>query len=392
MTKTDSAAATTIFLVAGEPSGDQIGGRLMAALRRVLGDRVRFAGIGGEAMAEQGLKSLFPMSELSIMGFVEVLPRIPHLLGRIRQTVEAVQQLRPDALVTIDTPAFSFRVAAQLRGAGFPLIHYVAPQVWAYRPGRAAKIAQILDHMMVLLPFEPKYFSAVGLPCSFVGHPVVEDMAAAGDGKAFRKSHGIKPDAPLICALPGSRRTEVVRLLPIFGATMARLAERFPNLRVVLPTVSTVAETVAGAVRDWSVPPLVLTRRDAKYDAFKAANAALAASGTVALELALSRVPMVITYKANMLTALAAKRMLRVHHVSLVNLILNRRVVPELLQQDCQPRALAECLTELIVDRGARQRQLKATKEIAGRLGLGGKKPSDCAADVVLSLIDGRVA
>ena len=392
MSAADSVAPTSIFLVAGEPSGDQIGGRLMVALRRVLGERVEFAGIGGEAMADQGLKSMFPMSELSIMGFVEVVPRIPHLLGRIAQTVEAVRHRRPDALITIDTPAFSFRVAAQLRGAGIPLIHYVAPQVWAYRPERAAKIARILDHMMVLLPFEPQYFSAVGLPCSFVGHPVVEDVAEVGDGDAFRKSHGIDLDAPLICALPGSRRTEVSRLLPIFGATIGRLAKRFPGLRVAVPTVSSLAERVSTAVADWPVPPLVLTRRDAKYDAFAAANAALAASGTVALELALKRVPMVVTYKTNILTALAARRMLRVPHVSLVNLILNRRVVPELLQQDCQPRALAECLTELIADRDVRRRQLKATKEIAARLGMGGPRPSDCAADVVLSLIDARAA
>ncbi len=392
MSTSDSVAPTSIFLIAGEPSGDRIGARLMVALRRALGEQVQFSGIGGEAMAEQGLKSQFPMSELSIMGFVEVVPRIPHLLGRIAQTVEAVQRQKPDALITIDTPAFSFRVTARLRGAGIPLIHYVAPQVWAYRPERAAKIAQILDHMMVLLPFEAQYFSNVGLPCSFVGHPVVEDVARVGDGEAFRKSHGIDSKAPLICALPGSRSTEVSRLLPVFGATMGRLAERFSGLRVVVPTVSSLVESVSAGVANWPVPPLVLTRRDAKYDAFAAANAALAASGTVALELALNRVPMVITYKTNMLTAIAARRMLRVPHVSLVNLILNRRVVPELLQQDCQPRALVECLTELIADRKVRGRQLKATKEIAARLGMGGARPSDCAADVVLSLIDARAA
>ncbi len=377
-----------IFLVAGEPSGDQLGARLIMALRKAWRDRVRFVGVGGESMAEQGLQSLFPMGELSIMGFFEVAPRIPRLLGRIRQTVSAVRETRPDALVTIDTPAFSFRVAERLRDAGLPLIHYVAPQVWAYRPERAAKIARFLDHVMVLLPFEPPYFESVGLPCSFVGHPVVEEGADGGDGNAFRAQNGLQSETPLLCALPGSRRNEISRLLPVFGETVGLLARRFPSLHVVVPTVSTVAETVSSVVSRWAVPATVVVGRHARYDAFNAATTAIAASGTVGLELAIAGVPMVITYKANPMTAFAARRMLRVPHVSLVNLILERQVVPELLQERCRPDVLCEALAPLFADDTARSRQIESTAMISARIGSGVTIPSQRAAEVVISAIE----
>ena len=387
---TGRAEDPLIFLVAGEPSGDQLGGRLMAALRALTGDRIRFAGVGAEDMAAQGLQSLFPMSELSVMGFLEVVPRIPRILRRVRETSEHARSLAPAAVVTIDAPDFSFRVARRLAGGAFPLIHYVAPQVWANRPGRVHDIARFLDHVLALLPFEPPYFERAGLACSFVGHSVVEAGADDGDGAGFRARHGVAPDAPLLCSLPGSRHSEVSRLLPVFGETLTLLAGRFPGLEAVVPTAPAVHDEVAAAVAGWSLRAHVVTGVREKYDAFAASNGALAASGTVVLELAIAGLPAVVTYRANPLTAWALRRMIRVPYVSLVNLILDRPVMPELLQERCRPDLLADEVSRLIEGGEARERQLAAGSEAARMLGLGGPPPSRRAAEAVLDVIARR--
>ena len=381
-----SATAPLIFLIAGEPSGDALGAGLMAALKAR--GEVSFAGIGGPLMAAEGLTSLFPMKELSVMGLAEVLPLIPALLRRIAGTVAEIRSLRPAVLVSIDSPGFNFRVASRLKGAGIPLVHYVAPSVWAWRPGRARKIAGFLDHLMAILPFEPPYFEAVGLPCTFVGHPVLESGAGDGDGPGFRRRHHIAPDAPLIVALPGSRASETGQLLPVFGQALALLEGRYPGLGAVVPTTDALGPEVEAAVAGWPVPGLVL--RSGKFDAFAAADAALAASGTVALELAMARTPAVIAYKMNPLSAFLAKRLLRVSYVSLVNLIVDRQAVPEYLQEDCRPEKLADALDGLLADEGARQAQASAAGEALGRLGLGGPSPSMRAAGVVLDLIGSK--
>ena len=381
--------APLIFLVAGEPSGDMLGGRLMAALGDKTGGAARFAGVGGERMISEGLESLFPMRELSVMGYVEVVPRIPRLLARLRQTAAAARALRPDAVVTIDSPEFSFRLARRLAGAGMPLIHYVAPQVWAHRPGRAARLPRLLDHMLALLPFEPPFFETFGLPCSFVGHPVVEEGADRGDGPAFRARHGIPPEAKVVCILAGSRHSEVVRLLPVFGETLGLLAARFSGLWAVAPTVGTVAAEVGAAAARWPVDTLVVTGRDEKHDAFAASTVALAASGTVALELAIAGLPAVIVYKVNPLTAWVVRRMKRVQYVSLVNLILDRPVVPEFLQERCRPDLLTDAVGALLADRRARAAQSAEARRVAELLGMSGTPPSRRAADVVLDVIAG---
>lgn len=378
-----------IFLVAGEPSGDALGASLMAGLRRIA-PNVRFAGVGGERMAAQGLESLFPMAELAVMGLAEVLPRLPNLIRRIRQTAAEVERLRPAALVTIDAPDFCFRVAKRLKGKGIPLIHYVAPTVWAWRPGRARKIAGFLDHLLALLPFEPPYFEREGLACTFVGHPVVEGGADRGDGARFRAAHGIPETVPLLCLLPGSRMGEVTRLLPVFGEAVDRLATVHSDLRVVLPTVPNVAAAVRAGVAGWKAPPLVVEGQEAKFDAFAACGAALAASGTVALELAMAGLPAVIAYRVNALTAWVARRLIRVRHVNLVNLLLDRPVVPELLQEECRPDRLAANLLVLFDDPVARRHQIEAAREAMGMLGLGGPSPGDRAAAVVFSVISAR--
>lgn len=386
-----AAERPLIFLVAGEPSGDALGGRLMAALKRATGGGVRFAGVGGDRMAAEGLDSLFPMAELSVMGYLEVVPRIPRLFARSRQIAARARALNPAALITIDSPEFTLRVARRLNGAGFPLVHYVAPQVWAHRPGRAPQIAHILDHLLALLPFEPAYFEAVGLACSFVGHPVVEEGADGGDGTAFRARHAIPERAPLVCLLPGSRPGEVSRLLPVYGATLARLSEGIPDLWSVVPTLRPVAEMVRRGVAEWPTSSAVVCEPEEKYDAFAASMVALAASGTVVLELAIAGLPAVVTYRVNPLTAWAARRMIRVPYVSLVNLILDRSVMPELLQERCRPDMLAEAVAGLVMDENARAAQSAEARRAAVKIGHGGPPPSERAAKIVLDLIAGRV-
>lgn len=384
-----AASGPMIFLVAGEPSGDLLGARLMQALKAETGGTARFSGVGGPNMEAEGLVSLFPMAELSIMGLVEVLPRLPRLLRRIRQTVAAAKAYAPDAVVTIDSPGFTFRVARRLHEQNFgaPLIHYVAPTVWAWKPKRAKKVARFLDHLMVLLPFEPPYFEREGLPTTFVGHPVVERGADKGDGARFRARHAIAADAPLLCVLPGSRRGETERLLPVFADTVAGLAARHPNLRCVVPTVETVAEQVRDAVAAWPTPVVVVAGEAEKFDAFAAADAALAASGTVALELAAARTPTVIAYKLNGLTAWLIRRMIKVRFANLVNILLDEEVVPERLQEACRADTLVADVDRLLTDKAAALRQIERADEALAMLGRGGTAPGVRAARAVLDVI-----
>lgn len=338
-------------------------------------------------MEEQGLNSLYPMSDLSVMGLTEVLPHLPKLLRRLRETVDSAIRLDPTALVTIDSPDFCFRVARRLKGRGMPMIHYVAPSVWAWKPGRARKIAGFLDHLLALLPFEPPYFERVGLGCTFVGHPVVESAADHGDGAKFRRQHNIEKDVPLICVLPGSRSGETTRLLPIFGSTLSLLKQRRPNIQAVVPTVRGVATTVETAVAGWPVPTLVVRNDTEKFDAFAASDAALAASGTVSLELAMARLPAVIAYRVNPMTAWLARRLLRIRHVSLVNIIMGREIVPERLQDDCRPEVLAADIERLLGDPSIRLSQTQAAMDALVQLGFGDTPPSQRAAEAVLAVL-----
>jgi lipid-A-disaccharide synthase len=333
---TPKGDAPLVFLVAGEASGDLIGARFMAALKRRTDGAVRFAGVGGERMIAEGIESLFPIAELSVMGLLEVAPHVPRLLRRIRETATAARRLRPNAVVTIDSPDFNFRVARRLVGAGFPLIHYVAPTVWAYRPKRAKAIAKFLDHLLLLFPFEPPYFDAVDLPYTFVGHPLVEEAIEAANGQAFRARHEISPDTTVIAVLPGSRHGELARHLPVFERTLAALGARRTDLHLVMPVVSPLVAELKSAVANWDLPLTVVEGRAEKYAAFAASDAALAASGTVTLELAFAGVPMVAAYRANWLTAALARRLLLVPHVAMVNIVLGRGVVPEFLQENCR--------------------------------------------------------
>ena len=377
-----------IFLTACEPSGDNLGARIMSALEAKTGGRVRFAGIGGEQMAARGLTSLFPMSELSLMGIAEILPHIPNVFRRIYQTAAAIRRTRPDLVLTIDSQAFSFGVAKRVTGRGIPLVHLNAPKVWVFRPGRARRVARYYDHLLALLPFEPPYFEAVGLTCTFIGHPVLEAGADRGDGPGFRRRHGIPETAPVLCVLPGSRRSEIKYLLDIFNDVVERMAARVPGLHLVTATVPGVAPPVVRAAAQWPVPTVVVRGNEDKFDAFAASDVALAASGTVSLELALARVPMVIAYRVAALTAALAGPFIHARFASIVNLIEDRAVVPEFLQGACRAEALADAVAALMEDEDARRTQIEGCGRALRRLGLGGRPPSERAAEIVLGLVE----
>ena len=377
-----------IFLLAGEPSGDMLGARLMAALGARAPD-VELVGVGGPRMVELGLDPLFPMDELSLIGFVEILPHLPRLVRRMRETVAAIDRLRPAVVVTIDSPGFNLRLQRRLAGHGAIRCHYVAPQVWAWREGRARHLVRDLDHLLALLPFERPFFERYDLACSFVGHPIVEEVGEAGDGGRFRAAHGIRADAPLLCVLPGSRSSEVRRHLPVIGATVERLRRRIPDLEVVLPTLDARLEEVRALVAGFARPPLIVTERAARFDAYAASRAAIAASGTISLEVALAGLPYCTIYRTGALTGWLARRLITVPYVNLANLILDRGVVPELLQDACTPERIAAAVLPLLEDEAVRSAQTTALGEVAARLGAGrGPTPSERAAEAVLELIN----
>ena len=384
--------APLFYLIAGEASGDLLGANLMRALRAQTAGTARFAGIGGPRMRAEGMELLFFQEELAHFGLFELLHRVPKLLRRIRQTVREVKAKRPAALITIDAPDFCFRVAKQVKGSGIPLIHYVAPTVWVWRAGRAKKIAAFLDHLLALLPFEPPYFTAEGLGCSFVGHPIVESGAGQGDGARFRAAHGIGAEVPLLAVLPGSRMSEASKLLPLYRATLIELKRRHPTLQAVLPVVPHLRDYILHHSAGWPVPVIVTDIDADKYDGFNACRAALACSGTVALELALARLPAVITYKISKLTEFLYRRFLKTDYVSLVNIMHQRPVVPELLQENATPVKLAAALDVLLTDDAARAAQLAGLQDVAGWLGQGQFVPSQQAAATVLAVVRGKSA
>ena len=378
------AVTLRIYIIAGEPSGDALGARLLGALRE--GGPVEATGVGGEHMAGEGVASLFPQAETAVMGLFEVLPRARRLLRRMDETVADILRFRPDAVVTIDSGGFNKGVARRLIRAGCPAarIHYVAPMVWVWAPGRARRMGGLFDHLMTLWPFEPALFEREGLASTFVGHSLIE--AAPGNGDAFRARHGIAPESTLLAVLPGSRSGEVRRLLPVFRETLARLAAKAPGLHLAMPTVGTVAERVRETVASWPWPVTVTLGETEKQDAFAASRAALGASGTVALELALAGVPQVTAYRLNPATALIGRVVVRTRRFCPVNIVLDRPVVPELIQGDCRPGPLARALGPLLFDESARAAQLSAFRELAAKLG-GVGRPSLRAAETVRRIV-----
>ena len=378
-----------VFILAGEPSGDKLGGALMAGLKK-LRPEVQFDGIGGPEMMAQGLVSRFDMSELSVMGLAEILPKYRALMARINETAQAVIDTAPDVLITIDSPDFSLRVARKVKAkSSIRTVHYVAPSVWAWRPGRAEKMARWVDHVLALLPFEPPFMEAAGMACDFVGHPVVAEPVAQPDEIAAFRAQMDLADAPLALILPGSRRSEVSRLLPIFQQVAARLVRARPDLRIVVPAAGPVAADVRRAMRTWDGQPIVLDPTEMelsaaqaqKRAAFAAADVAVAASGTVSLELSAAATPMVIAYDMNWLSRQIIGRMVKIDTVTLVNLVSETRAVPEFIGANCRPGPIAEAALSVLDDP---QAQLGAMALTMQRLGQGGAAPGLRAAQAVL--------
>lgn len=378
-----------LYVIAGEVSGDRLGGALLEGLHQ-LTDDLELHGVGGPLMAAQGLNSQFPMGELSVMGIAEVLPKYRALKRRIRECADEVLRLKPDVLLTIDSPDFCLRVAKLVKAeSNIKTVHYVAPSVWAWREGRAAKMARVIDHVLALLPFEPPLMQAAGMGCDSVGHPVVsEPVASAQECAQFRQQHGFGED-PVLLVLPGSRRGEVERLSPIFGAALQDLVQTRPEIKIVLPAAAPVAARVKELVADWTVPVLVLDPNDLpdaerqKRAAFGAADLALAASGTVSLELAAARTPMVIAYDMNWFSRVLIAKMLKVDTVTLVNLVSETRIVPEFLGKDCTPQAISQGLSDVLAQPDLQMQAMESTMK---RLGKGDIPPGLRAAKVVLNL------
>ncbi|WP_417239206.1 lipid-A-disaccharide synthase [Celeribacter halophilus] len=373
-----------VFVIAGEPSGDRLGGAVMVGLSALAND-VAFRGVGGAAMAEAGLVSQFPMSELSLMGIAEILPKYFHLKRRIREVAEAILDWQPDVVVTIDSPDFCLRVADLVKArSDIRICHYVAPTVWAWRPGRAGKLAKRVDQLLALFPFEPPYFEKEGLRCDFVGHPVAtEELASDQEVADFRARHGIGTE-PLVLILPGSRKSEVGILAMLFAEAMGHFSLHHPKARYVLPMAQNVENVVRRVVKsDWPVQPILIEASDKaeKAAAFRAADVALAASGTVSLELAANDTPMVIAYRMNRLTEMIIKRKLLIDTVTLVNLVSETRVVPEFLGRDCIPQKIAASLSHVLNTGDDQRAAMKLTME---RLGRGQEDPGLRAARAIL--------
>jgi lipid-A-disaccharide synthase len=379
-----------LYLIAGEASGDALGARLMQAIRAARPD-VTFTGIGGARMQAAGLPSLFPMEELSLMGLVEVLPRIFSLRRRIAQTIADIAHRRPDAVVTIDSPGFALRVLDGIAGLGIPRAHYVAPQVWGWRQRRVRRFPGKWERLLCLLPFEPEFFERHGVPARFVGHPVLESGAADGNAARFRARHALPREAPVLVVMPGSRRAEITHLLPVYAEALRRLTASVPGLRPVVPLAGPVAEAVRAAAATWPGPAIVLTETDQKHDAYAAATAALVKSGTSTLELAVAGVPMVVCYKVNPVTAAIVRRLVHIRYASILNLLPDRMVVPELLQERCTAAAIEATLLPLLENPAAAAAQRAATAAVLAQLrpppGTPGGLPSAAAAAAVLELL-----
>jgi lipid-A-disaccharide synthase len=382
--------ARNIFLIATEESGDRLGASLMKVLRQRLGGAVRFDGVGGRSMMQEGLSSRFPIEELSIIGLAAIAKRLPAILRRIRETADAVTEASSDILVIIDSPDFTHRVARRVRARNpaIPIIDYVSPSVWAWRPGRARAMAAYVDHVLALLPFEPEQYRRLrGPPCSYVGHPLIEQVATLRPGQAEQRRRDDQP--PVLLVLPGSRRSEIRHHLAIFGEALGRLRAQDIAFEPVLPTMPHLEQAVREGVKSWPAAPRVVLGEQEKRAAFRIAHAALAKSGTVTLELALAGVPMVAAYRAGAAEAWILRRAINVPSIILANLVIGENVVPEFLQNDCNPDKLSGALRDVLTDSALRRRQLEAFAGIDGIMATGDQPPSVRAADIVLAALRG---
>lgn len=386
--ESDARSSPTIFLIAAEESGDRLGSSLIKALRTRLGPAAKIVGVGGRHMAEQGVPSLFPTDELSIIGLAAIPKRLPMILRRIRETANEILKQRPDVLVIIDSPDFTHRVARRVRARdpSIPIVDYVSPTVWVWRPGRARKMCAYVDRLLAVLPFEPEVHRKLGgPPCIYVGHPLLDELGTLRPDTRELTRRSAAP--PLLLVLPGSRRSEIKRNMAIFGDTLRLLRAQGIAFEPVLPTVPGLLESVRVAAADWPVQPRIVVSDSEKKAAFRSARAALAKSGTVTLELALAGVPMVTAYRVTEIEAFIARRVIQTSSIILVNLILGENVIPEFLQQDFTAENLAPALRDVLEDTPARQRQVDAFAWLEEIMSTGGKRPSELAADNVIAML-----
>jgi lipid-A-disaccharide synthase len=380
--------ARKIFLIATEESGDRLGAQLMKVLRQRLGGAVRFEGVGGRAMADEGLVSLFPIEELSIVGLSAVVKQLPAILRRIRDTADIVLQASPDILVIIDSPDFTHRVAKRVRARdpSIPIIDYVSPSVWAWRSGRARAMRRYIDHVLALLPFEPEAYRRLhGPPCSYVGHPLIEQIGLLRPGVDEQKRRDDQP--PVLLVLPGSRRSEIRHHMAVFGETLGLLRGQEVPFELILPTMPHLQDAVTEGVKGWPVQPRIVIGEQEKRAAFRIARAAFAKSGTTTLELAISGVPMVGAYIAGAAEAWIVQRAIRTSSVILANLVVGENVVPEFIQRDCTAAKMAPALRDILTDSPLRRRQTEAFARIDGIMSTGNQSPSIRAADIVLATL-----
>jgi lipid-A-disaccharide synthase len=378
--------ARKIFLIATEESGDRLGAGLMKVLRQRLGGAVKFEGVGGQSMAREGLASLFPIERLSIMGLAAVVKQFPMILRHIRETATAVTAASPDILVIIDSPDFTHRVARRVRARdpSIPIVDYVSPSVWAWRPGRARAMRAYVDHVLALLPFEPEEYRRLrGPPCSYVGHPLTEHTGVLRPDVDEQKRRDGQP--PVLLVLPGSRRSEINHHMAVLGETLGQLAAEGVPFELILPTMPHLLEAVRAGVKGWPAQPRVVVGEQEKRAAFRIARAALAKSGTVTLELALAGVPMITAYKVGGAEAWVLRRAINVKSVILANLVAGENVIPEFLQRDCTPEKLSQALRDVLSDSPLRRRQLEAFAKIEKTMSTGNQSPSVRAADIVLA-------
>lgn len=379
-----------IYLIAGEPSGDIIGARLINSIQSKTNNKCFISGVGGTEMEKLGFKSLFPMSEITVMGLAEVIPSLPNLFMRIRQTIADITKKNPCIVVTIDAPDFSFRILKKISKSEIPLVHYVAPSVWAWKPGRAKKIAQFLNKLLTLFPFEPPYFEKEGLNTVFVGHPIVESKAGMGEGVIFRKKHKIPRSAKVLSVLPGSRVGEIKRLLPIIMNVISSLDDK--NLFIILPTLDNLVDHIKNFLKHWDISVIVTTTIEEKYAALAASDVAIAASGTVSLELAMAKVPNISIYKFNPITAFIGRRLVKTKFSNLVNILLDKEVVPELIQEKCNSDLIFKEIKKLLNNATISDLQLKNFDIAIKQLTNNSAKPSDKAANIILETIKSYVS
>lgn len=388
-------AKKKIYIIAGESSGDLIGSYLIKSIKELSGDKYDFHGIGGFRMEEFDFKSSFPMSDISVLGGVEILPHIFNIRRRIKQTISEIKNLNPDILITIDSPGFNIRVAKKIKEiSNIKMVHYVAPTVWAYKPQRAKKFALIYEHLFLLFKFEKKYFDAVNLKNTFVGSPILEENITSGKGSIFREKYNIPEKAFLICVMPGTRTQELKHLLPDMIEAVKKLQKEIKNLYVVIPTIPSKHAELQKIMKKTNLPFLINDKPEDRNNLYAALNFAISKTGTSNIELGIAKVPMILINKLNFITVIILKKVIITRYLCILNIIRDKKIVPELLQENFTPSKVFEAAIKLIKDKKAQKKQAEgieiSLKKLFGEnyTNPENNKPGYIAAKSVLDILE----